>query len=131
MRWVLPTSLLVVWLCGARLLPAHRPVAAREEWRMPAARAGKDRALFFLVNEYNDPLYDDFKNPEGNPIKDGHAIAKLLREQYGFETEILENPSLGDIGDKINEYAARYLSNEWDSTGQLMIYFSGHGESVR
>ncbi len=131
MKYLLSFFIFTLWVSDGGFRPPNRiPVEA--EKKPPSARSGKDRALFVLVNTYKDSLhYQNFRNDAGNPIKDGRAIAMLLKERYGFEIEVLENPSLSQIGDTINEYAARYQKNEWDSTGQLLIYFSGHGESVR
>ncbi len=91
------------------------------------ARKGKDRALFFAVNEYKYKHYAPLRSELGNPIKYAHTIANFLQESFDFETEVVENPTAGTIGDKINAYAARYQTGEWDTSGQLLIYFSGHG----
>lgn len=87
-------------------------------------RKGKDYALFFAVNEY-DKLHDLQK-----PIENASAIAKELEENYGFHTEIVINPTYDNIEEKLNEYKDKFAKNhngEYDSNGQLLIFFSGHG----
>ncbi len=90
-------------------------------------RPGKDYALFFAVNDYApDSGFDDLSKP----IENAEAIAKELRERYGFQTEIVKNPTLDQISAKLREYQSFYAKNpqgRYPSTGQLLIYFTGHG----
>lgn len=90
-------------------------------------RPGKDYALFFAVNDYSpDSGFDDLSKP----IENAEAIAKELRERYGFQTEIVKNPTLDQISAKLREYQSFYAKNpqgRYPSTGQLLIYFTGHG----
>ncbi len=90
-------------------------------------RPGKDYALFFAVNDYAPDFgFDDL----GKPIENAETIAKELRERYGFQTEIVKNPTLDQISAKLREYQSFYVKNpqgRYPSTGQLLIYFSGHG----
>ncbi|MBK8426108.1 MAG: SUMF1/EgtB/PvdO family nonheme iron enzyme [Lewinellaceae bacterium] len=90
-------------------------------------RPGKDYALFFAVNDYApDSGFDDLSKP----IENAEAIAKELRERYGFQTEIVKNPTLDQISAKLREYQSFYTKNpqgRYPSTGQLLIYFTGHG----
>jgi hypothetical protein len=81
-------------------------------------RPGKDYALFFAVNDYDH--WDDL----ANPISEVEAIAKDLKDLYGFETEIVRNPNKKAILDKIEEYRKK----TYDKDAQLLIFFSGHGE---
>ncbi len=90
-------------------------------------RPGKDYALFFAVNDYaTGSGFDDLSKP----IENAEAIAKELRERYGFQTEIVKNPTLDQISAKLREYQSFYAKNpqgRYPSTGQLLIYFTGHG----
>ena len=83
-----------------------------------STRPGKDFALFFAVNNYDH--WDDL----ANPIPDAEAIAKDLKDLYGFETEIVRNPDRNTILDKIEAYRKK----TYDKDAQLLIFFSGHGE---
>jgi len=81
-------------------------------------RTGKDFALFFAVNDYDH--WDDL----ANPVSDVEAIAKDLKDLYGFETEIVRNPDRKTILDKIEAYRKKTYAKD----AQLLIFFSGHGE---
>lgn len=87
----------------------------------------RDYALFFCVSEYkNDNLID-----LDNPIINSEEIAKELREHYGFNTEVVKNPTIDQIWDKIEEYTNNFNNNTdnlYHASGQLLIYFTGHGE---
>jgi tetratricopeptide (TPR) repeat protein len=96
---------------GVRLnsgaVPAHS-----DEWRQR-----KDYALLFATNEY------DSWEPLVNPIPDADAIAKELKDSYGFETEVVHNPTRERIVSKIREYAQK----KFGDADQLFIFFAGHG----
>jgi len=77
----------------------------------------KDYALIFVTDKY-----DNWKNLV-NPIFDGRTIAGDLQKVYGFNTEVVENPTQSQVLDKLREYAEKNY-NELD---QLLILFAGHG----
>ena len=81
-------------------------------------RPGKDYALFFAINDYEH--WQDLTKP----ISDVESIAKDLHDLYGFETEILRNPDRTAILTTIEKYRAKTYAAD----GQLLIFFSGHGE---
>lgn len=83
-------------------------------------RQGKDYALFFAVKDYDE--WTDLRNP----IKDAKAIAADLEQNYGFRAEVVENPTLDEIGQKLEEYRQKTYAKD----AQLLIFFSGHGEFV-
>lgn len=87
----------------------------------------KDYALVFCVSDYqNEGL-----TPLANPVKDGQAIAQELRAHYGFEVELLSNPTLEQMVNKIREYQDNFSvnkDNRFHPASQLFIYLSGHGE---
>lgn len=72
--------------------------------RAPAARKDKDYALFFAVNQY------DKMRLLSNPIRDAEAIAKELENQYGFNTEVVENPTLDQIEQKLKTYQKQFAA---------------------
>jgi len=77
----------------------------------------KDYALLFATDQYDN--WPDLVNP----VDDAHSVAKLLKEKYGFETEIVENPNLDDVFNKLAEYGHRKFKPQ----DQLLIFFAGHG----
>jgi hypothetical protein len=89
-------------------------------------RRGKDRAVFFAVEKYATFARGRLPNLN-NPINDAEKMAKVLRENYGFETQVVKNPKKKVITDILREYDEKYKTNQYDSLGQLFIFFSGHG----
>jgi len=61
--------------------------------------------------------------PLSYPMDDAEAIAKDLKEFYGFEVEIVRDPDKKTIQDKLLEYTKRSFAGD----AQLLVYFSGHG----
>ncbi len=82
-------------------------------------RPGKDYALFFAVNRYQDPAWKNLNNP----IRDAEAIAKELREVYGFETTIHRNQSRRQILQTLLAWQQKAFAAD----AQLLVFFSGHG----
>ena len=83
-------------------------------------REGKDYAVFFAVKDYQN--WEDLRTP----IKDAEAIAKVLKNEYDFETEILRNPTKRAIRRKI----AALQKKKFNKGDQLLLFFTGHGEFV-
>jgi len=80
-------------------------------------RKGKDYALLIATDNYqNWPRLN-------NPIHDAKTIADDLRSNYGFETEILQNPTKDEIVGALRKYRDRKYSDE----DQLLVFFAGHG----
>jgi len=77
----------------------------------------KDYALLFATNQY-----DNWTNLV-NPIDDAQSMAKVLKEKYGFETEIVLNPTKDQVFNKLLDYAEKKFKPQ----DQLMIFFAGHG----
>ena len=91
-------------------------------------RPGKDLAVFFAVTTYQNGKLGNLQNP----VKNARDIAAILKSRFGFETEILENPTQDQIIQKLNELTRLYTRNEdgkHPSDGQLFLFFSGHGMS--
>ena len=77
----------------------------------------KDIALLFATDDY-----DNWENLQ-NPINDATTIATDLEAIYGFEVEVVKNPSKREVLQKIREYTKKsYMPND-----QLFIMFAGHG----
>ena len=82
-------------------------------------RKGKDLALFFAVEDYQDPSWRDLKNPIG----DVEAIAKELEEMYEVKTHIIRNPTKKQILETLIQWQKHRFAQD----GQLLVFFSGHG----
>lgn len=102
--------------------PSHQtPIA-------PLPRPGKDLALFFAVEKYQNGQLTNLQNP----VKNARDIAAILKSRFGFDTEVLENPTQKQIIDRLNDLTRLYARNEdgkHPSDGQLLLFFSGHGLS--
>jgi len=84
-------------------------------------RNGKDYALLIAVNNY------DFKPPWNelpNPVLDARAISQELKDNYNFETELLEDPTREQVRDALLRYRRK---TDWQDDDQLFIFFAGHG----
>jgi formylglycine-generating enzyme len=90
-------------------------------------RRGKDHAIFFAINKYENSKFA----PLVNPIRQARKIAGILNKKYGFDTTIVENASLQMIDKKLKEYKNNFEYNKQGrfpkKEGQLLIFFSGHG----
>jgi formylglycine-generating enzyme required for sulfatase activity len=61
------------------------------------------------------------------PVENARAIAGVLEKRFGFDTEVVANPTLLEIQVKLMEYQNKYANNTFAASGQLFIFFSGHG----
>jgi hypothetical protein len=77
----------------------------------------KDYAILFATDKY------DHWSDLVNPVEDAQAIAEELKSRYGFEVEVVENPTQEDVFIKISEYVQRKFKPQ----DQLLIFFAGHG----
>lgn len=84
----------------------------------------QDRALFFAVQQYDHEAVKPLKHPVG----DAKEIAEKLEVIYGFTTEVVENPSLDLMVQKLRAYEKNYASGVWGSESRLLLFFSGHGQ---
>lgn len=87
----------------------------------PGPRAGKDHALLFGVDTYDN---SNTWTKLNNPVLDVTKIAEVLHTRYGFATEVVKNTDSACFDDFILKYATRkYADDE-----QLLIFFAGHGK---
>ncbi len=91
--------------------------------RMASFRPSKDYALFFAVSNYKNSSLTNLPNS----IPDARAIAEVLEKSYGFKTEVIADPTLDVIEQKLNEYRDKFAKGSMAKDGQLLIFFSGHG----
>jgi len=115
MKKTIPYLLLLLFLPCLAMAPGQADAVS------PFFRPGKDCALFFAVNQY------DKMRPLSNPIRDAEAIAKELKDHYGFATEVVKNPTLDQIEEKLKFYQKQFAAGRFASDGQLLIFFTGHG----
>ncbi len=80
-------------------------------------KQGTDYALLFATDSY-----DHWENLR-NPLFDAQAIRVALQETYGFQVELIHNPTR----DGILEALRRYAEKEYADEDQLLIFFAGHG----
>lgn len=80
-------------------------------------RKGKDYALFFVVEDYDE--WEDLQFP----IDDAEEIAGMLEDAYDFETRIIKNPTK----QRIDQVLRRYIKRQYEEDAQLLIWFGGHG----
>jgi formylglycine-generating enzyme len=83
-----------------------------------ALRSGKDYAVLFYVAHYESGWAD---LPETKT--ETAEIAAELRDNFGFEVEMVDNPTKQDIEDKILEINRR----EYGPDDQVLLFFSMHG----
>jgi len=77
----------------------------------------KDYALIIATDSYDN--FTDLVNP----INDSKTIDAILKEKYGFQTEVLENPTLEEINNKLYDYNAK----KFNPQDQLFVFIAGHG----
>ena len=76
-----------------------------------------DYALIFATDKYDN--WSDLVNP----IFDSRAIAEEIKKTYGFQVDLVENPTQADVLRKLREYAEK----KYKPLDQLFIFFAGHG----
>ncbi len=76
-----------------------------------------DYAVLFATDEY------DSWDKLGNPVNDAKTIADELKKTYGFEVEIVNNPTKKEVLQTLRKYSKMtFLPND-----QLFVFFAGHG----
>lgn len=81
-------------------------------------RKGNDYGILFATDKY-----DHWSNLV-NPINDAKAIQSELKDNYGFSTELVENPTKVTLKSKLREYALK----QYNPDDQLFIFIAGHGQ---
>jgi hypothetical protein len=79
-----------------------------------------DYALLVANENFLDQGYSRLNNPKIDIV----AIEKILREQFGFKTEIITDITKDACIKKLREYAGK----SYGKYDQLLIYFAGHGD---
>jgi hypothetical protein len=84
-------------------------------------RRGRDYALFIATDKYS------YWKSLGNPIRDATTLADTLRNNYGFQTEMVKDPTLSQVGAVLE----KYQNLQYDDNDQLFIFIAGHGHYIR
>jgi TPR repeat protein len=105
--------------------PSRGVIAAQQ---IPAAtdsvaklRAGRNYALLIGTSDYDDKT--NWAHLP-NPVLDATAIEGELKNNYGYETFLLPNPTLDQVRKKLLEYAKR----SFGPNDSLLIFIAGHGK---
>ncbi len=85
---------------------------------LPVPRKGKDYALLIATDKYEE------LEPLSNPVQDAHKVADVLKSDYGFVTEIVENPARAELKAVLRRYLLR---EDFTDEDQLFIFIAGHG----
>ena len=91
-------------------------------------RDGKDFALFFATDEYtgekdNNGDWVDLMSS----IRDVEAVAKNLRDNYGFETKVFKNLTRRELLNTLYTYRSDFEGTEYTEGSQMLFFFAGHG----
>ncbi len=76
-----------------------------------------DYALVIATDQY------EYWNDLVNPVFDSRTIAEELKNVYGFQVDIIENPTQSEILKKLREYGEK----KYKPLDQLFVFFAGHG----
>jgi hypothetical protein len=89
-----------------------------------SGKLGAYRALIIGINDYKDPKIPDLETA----VSDANAMAKLLRELYGFQVNLLLNRKATK---KAIYQALRSLASSTKPDDSVLIYYAGHGDLDR
>lgn len=92
-------------------------VAAKNDGKAVAQKAGKSLALIFYADEYQ--ILENLVTPKN----DANRLSSVLKNKYGYETKVISNPDRRELIQELN--AAKSL----EENDKLIIYFAGHGKS--
>lgn len=108
------------FLKGLEFKTASRGNETLQQAKKKNIAAATNYALLIATDDYRDPSWKKLSNP----VNDAATIEKELKENYGFQTEILKNPTRRQILETIRKYKTDI---RYDSTSQLLIFIAGHG----
>jgi hypothetical protein len=82
---------------------------------------GVDFGNYYALIIGNDN-YVEFPSLE-TPINDAQSVAAILRDRYGFKTEVVLNADRKAMLEAINNYRKRLTEDD-----NFLLYYAGHGE---
>jgi Caspase domain len=103
---------------GGKVSSSRNVIIGKDAIADAIALDRKDYALLIATDKYDN--WTDLVNP----VNDATAISKELKDRYGFEVELVENPTQDEMLVKIREYSER----KYKPQDQLFIFFAGHGQ---
>ena len=121
-------SLFMITICSC-ILPlsiyaASRGISVISDLSHQSGKLGSYRALIIGINDYKDPQIPDLETA----LNDAQTMAKLLRERYGFQVELLKDRK----ATKEAIYRAiRKLASSTKPDDSVLIYYAGHGDLDR
>jgi hypothetical protein len=102
---------------GGKVSSTRNVLVGRDELSAAVDANRKDYALIFATDKYEN--WDDLVNP----VNDAQNIASILKDKYGFQIEVIENPSLEEMTAKLYDYNTK----KFNPQDQLFVFFAGHG----
>jgi hypothetical protein len=75
-------------------------------------------ALVIGINSYEDPKIPSLDGAVG----DAQALAKVLKDKMGYDVQVVNNATRGDIVRSINK-----IGEETGSKDSVIVYYAGHG----
>lgn len=106
----------VGWVGNTAIAEVHVQEAPHNAAALTAEQAGPYFALLIGINDYQH--LPKLKTA----VHDSESMAELLQKQYGFETQVLRNPTRDQIKRALNVYR-----RELERNSNLLIYYAGHG----
>jgi hypothetical protein len=89
-----------------------------------SGKLGEYKALIIGINDYKGAKVPDLETP----INDATALAKILKEKYGFKVQLLLDR---DATREAIYRGLRRLAASTKSNDSVLIYFAGHGDLDR
>lgn len=124
---LLGSATIFLRLAGPPLKPQDRSEPTRETNRPPVTTrfvAPRNRALLIYTDSYQRPL-----STLPNTKVDAVSLQKMLVSAYGYEAQLLANPSMAQVKDALRSMS--YLdTNRVLDQDQLIVYIAGHGMYV-
>ena len=118
------TITICFWLLPLSIHAAYRGISVISDLSHQSGKLGAYKALIIGINDYNDPKIPNLETA----VNDASAMAKLLRERYGFKTKLL----LDRKATKEAIYRAlRSLASSTKPDDSVLIYYAGHGDLDR
>ena len=121
----------VMWIALSLGFAAESSAAGRgiqvkriDDLSHESGKLGGYKALIIGINDYENPKIPDLETP----VNDATAIAKVLKEKYGFEVKLL----LDREATRETVYKElRKLATSTEPDDSVLIYFAGHGDLDR
>ncbi|MFA5684525.1 MAG: caspase family protein [Lysobacteraceae bacterium] len=106
---------------------ADGAAASRAPTPAPAATAGVpagvDLGRYHAIVIGNNSYVNSHFQPLQSAVNDATAVAEMLRNRYGFKTNLLLNASRFEILSALNDARETLGPND-----NLLVYYAGHGE---